>query len=276
LIITFGVGKNQEVAQRVTINAGTATVACQEIIVAIFGRWASTEEIMQKLANPSSANSCNGVTLINKESGTIVYDLDVRDRDPDLINSVVSCGAGRLNTPNIEAVKDHTHYVVLTGPVESIAHGVKTQMEAAINMLDTVAVLVQELNGAVVHVATAGITHTPEAWVAMNAEKDNSALVNAFVQRIGGSGQFFSCGMHAFGYGDACLNESLPAADGAKVLYEFLLHSLTTHLNPQGTPFIFRPNSASGGFRAVSGPCQEWEPESAFYNRFGVWTLTRA
>jgi hypothetical protein len=257
------------------IDAGTLVIATQEITVAIFGRWANRTEIMARLVDESSQNSSDGVTLINKKSGKVIYELDVHKRDFDLVNSVVSCGAGRLNASNIEAVRDHTHYIVLTGPVGTVANQIKSQLEAAVDMLNAVSILVQELNGSVVHVATAGITHPSEAWVAMSLQQDNTAIVNAFVQRIGGSGEFFSCGMHALGFADACLKEAIPAADGAKVLFEFLLHSLRTRLDPQGSSFIFRARSVSGSFRAISGKCTEWDEESTFYNRFGTWTLTR-
>jgi hypothetical protein len=277
MIITLGVGKNQEDAYSVTPNLevpGTAVMASQEIIVAIFGRWATSREILAKLTDPASQNSCDGSTLINKKTGTVVYEVDIRDRDPELVSSVVSCGAGRLNARSIEAIKDHTHYVVLTGPVGSVANPVNSQMEAALDMLNTVAVLVEELHGAVVHVATAGITHTPEAWVGMNNEQDTTATINAFVQRIGGSGAFFSCGMHAFGYGDACLKASLPATTGAKVLFEFLLYTLAKNLGSDASPFVFNPRAVAGDYRATFGPCIEWEEDSAFFNKFGLWTLT--
>ena len=228
---------------------------------------------MTKLVDPASQNSCDGSTLVNKKSGKVVYEIDVRDRDPELVSSVVSCGAGRLNARNIEAVKDHTHYVVLTGPVGSLVSPIESQMEAALDMLNTAAILVQELNGAVVHVATAGITHTPEAWVGMNNERDMTATINAFVQRIGGGGAFFSCGMHAFGFGDACLKASLPATTGAKVLFEFLLYTVEQKLGAAASPFVFSAENAGCNYSVIYGPCVEWEEDSAFFNKFGVWTL---
>jgi hypothetical protein len=248
-------------------------MASQEIIVAIFGRWANSREIMTKLVDPASQNSCDGSTLVNKKSGKVVYEIDVRDRDPELVSSVVSCGAGRLNARNIEAVKDHTHYVVLTGPIGSVVSSAQSQMDAALDMLNTAAILVQELNGSVVHVATAGITHTPEAWVGMNDERDLTATINAFVQRIGGSGAFFSCGMHAFGFGDANLKAALPATTGAKVLFEFLVYTVERKLPASASPFVFKAQNAGCDYNATCGPCVEWEEDSAFFNKFGVWSL---
>ncbi|MBS2006212.1 MAG: hypothetical protein JST01_04185 [Cyanobacteria bacterium SZAS TMP-1] len=258
-----------------TQETGSAEKPSQEIIVAIFGRWANTAEIAARLADSSCRNFCQGRTLINKQFGRVIYDLEIRERDPALSSSVISCGAGRLSPREIDAVHEHTHYVVLTGPVSAVVSHVQSQVEAALDMLNTVAALIQDLSGDVVHVATAGISHTLESWVDMNNQCNESATVNAFVQRIGGGGVFFSCGMHAFGYADARLTEDLPPAEGAKVLFEFLLHSLTTGLNNQGSPFVFQSQSVEGGFRATIGQCTEWRKDSALYNRFGVWNLVR-
>jgi len=258
-------------------DTGLVPSASQEITVAIFGSWRDRQEIESKLADPDSQNFFDGRTLINKARGKVVHEIDVRDRDPGLVASVVSCGAGRLGEKDIEAINEHSHYIVLTGPVSDCVNHSKSQTEAALDMFNTAAALVQDLQGSAVHVATAGITHTLESWVAMNNECTDSAKVNAFVQRIGGSGIFFSCGMHAFGCADACLVDNLPSAEGSKVLFEFLLHTLSNKLEPQQAPFIFEPQSlpVSGGFRVTSGKCTEWDEKSSLYNRFGVWNLTR-
>jgi len=258
----------------VTNDTGLAPSAGQEITVAIFGSFNDRQDIVTKLGDLESQNFFDGRTLINKERGKVVYDVDIRERDSALVDSVVSCGAGRLAERDIVAINSHTHYIVLTGPLPGVVSHATSQREAALDMLNTTATLVQDLNASAVHVATAGITHTLESWVSMNNECTNSATVNAFVQRIGGRGIFFSCGMHAFGHADACLIGNLPSSEGSKVLFEFLLHSLGHQLAPQGASFIFEPQAISGGFRATSGKCTEWDENSSLYNRFGVWNLT--
>ncbi|MBA4074995.1 MAG: hypothetical protein C0508_08130, partial [Cyanobacteria bacterium PR.023] len=88
----------------------------QELLVIIPLNYQSTEEILDLLTKVDSQNSSNGITLINKESQAVIYDIDIKDRDSELSETLLSCGVGRLSANHTEAIKNHSHLLYISGP----------------------------------------------------------------------------------------------------------------------------------------------------------------
>lgn len=245
----------------------------QELLVIIPLNYQSTEEILDLLTKVDSQNSSNGITLINKESQAVIYDIDIKDRDSDLSETLLSCGVGRLSSNHSEAIKNHTHLLYISGPNAEVESAAEDQIELASDMLKTVSILLTELNGECVYIATAGLTHTAEAWAELSEEQGLAAYIEAYVQRIGGEGQIFSCGMHGLGLPDVSLELDLSDEDGATLLAEFLEYCLVNELPPSDKPFEYKSTIRNQTYEAT---CYQsgYEEDSWFFNQNGMWALT--
>ena len=245
----------------------------QELLVIIPLKYQSTEEILDLLTKVDSLNSSNGITLINKESQAVIYDIDIKERDSDLSETLLSCGVGRLSSNHTEAIKNHTHLLYISGPNAEVESEAEDQIELASDMLKTVSVLLSELNGECVYIATAGLTHTAEAWTDLSEEQGLAAYIEAYVQRIGGEGQIFSCGMHGLGLPDVSLELDLSDEDGATLLAEFLEYCLVNELPPSDKPFEYKSTIRNQTYEAT---CYQsgYEEDSWFFNQNGMWALT--
>ncbi|MDP3510365.1 MAG: hypothetical protein Q8T09_20515 [Candidatus Melainabacteria bacterium] len=245
----------------------------QELLVIIPLKYQSTEEILDLLTKVDSLNSSNGITLINKESQAVIYDIDIKERDSDLSETLLSCGVGRLSSTHTEAIKNHTHLLYISGPNAEVESEAEDQIELASDMLKTVSVLLNELNGECVYIATAGLTHTAEAWAELSEEQGLAAYIEAYVQRIGGEGQIFSCGMHGLGLPDVSLELDLNDEDGATLLAEFLEYCLVNELPPSDKPFEYKSTIRNQTYEAT---CYQsgYEEDSWFFNQNGMWALT--
>lgn len=245
----------------------------QELLVIIPLNYQSTEEILDLLTKVDSQNSSNGITLTNKESQAVIYDIDIKERDSDLSETLLSCGVGRLSSNHSEAIKNHTHLLYISGPNAEVASAAEDQIELASDMLKTVSILLTELNGQCVYIATAGLTHTAEAWAELSEEQGLAAYIEAYVQRIGGEGQIFSCGMHGLGLPDVSLELDLSDEDGATLLAEFLEYCLVNELPPSDKPFEYKSTIRNQTYEAT---CYQsgYEEDSWFFNQNGMWALT--
>ena len=245
----------------------------QELLVIIPLNYQSTEEILDLLTKVDSQNSSNGITLINKESQAVIYDIDIKERDSDLSETLLSCGVGRLSSNHSEAIKNHTHLLYISGPNAEVESAAEDQIELASDMLKTVSILLTELNGECVYIATAGLTHTAEAWAELSEEQGLAAYIEAYVQRIGGEGQIFSCGMHGLGLPDVSLELDLSDEDGATLLAEFLEYCLVNELPPSDKPFEYKSTFRNQTYEAT---CYQsgYEEDSWFFNQNGMWALT--
>ncbi len=245
----------------------------QELLVIIPLHAPNKLEITAKLIAGNSLNSTDGATLINKESGAVIYDIEIKERDGDLVETLLSCGVGRLTTGDMAGIKDHTHLLYLSGPNAETASHVDDQIELAADMLKTVSILLDELKGTCVYVATAGLTHTKAAWADLSEEQGLAAFIEAYVQRIGGEGQIFSCGMHGLGLPDVSIELDLSDDDGATLLAEFLEYSLLNELPPSDQAFKYHSPFRKETYDAT---CYQsgYEEDSWFYNQNGMWALT--
>lgn len=249
----------------------------QELLLIIPVNFEKHEEIIARFLDEKSLNQSDGFTLTNKENGSVIYDIDIKDRDEKLVDTLLSCGIGRLSDNDKAAIKTHTHLIYLSGPNAELAkYGMaEDQIELASDMLKTSAAVVEELGGACVYVATAGLTHTVKAWLDLSEEQGLAAFIEAYVQRIGGEGQIFSCGMHGLGLPDVSVELDLSDEEGATVLAEFLEHSLLNDLPPRDKTFQYKSAYRNETYEAT---CYQsgYEEDSWFYNQNGMWALTEA
>lgn len=256
-----------------TIRTDTERAIDQELRLVIPVSAAATKDIYMRLTDPASLNSTDGITLINKRTQGCTYGLAVSNREPGLIDMMLACGQGRLPFNHVKAIKEHTHLIHLSGPHPAYAPRIKTQIELASDMLETAAILAQELGSSAVYVATAGMTHTTESFGNMNAVHDPHALLSAFVQRVMGKGTFYTCGMHALGYADVQLDGNLPPQDAAKLVFEFLQFSLFKNLRNEVARFPYKSAELLKDFDCQLGESMFFDPRDPFYNQNGIWTL---
>jgi tetratricopeptide (TPR) repeat protein len=254
-------------------NVDTTQAINQELRLIIPVKAKATKDIYMRLTDRSSLNSTDGITLINKRTQGVVYSVAVRNSEPESIDMMLSCGQGRLPFNHVKSIKEHTHLVHLSGPNPIYASRVKTQLDLASDILHTASILAQELESAAVYVATAGMTHTTESFCGMNAVRDLPALLSAFVQRIGGKGSFYTCGMHALGYADVRLEADLSAQDAARLVFEFLQFTLVKNLRGEVTRFPFKSAELLKDFDVELSECGYFDAEEPFYNQNGIWTL---
>jgi hypothetical protein len=254
-----------------TSNSGVATTRELRLIIPV--KAAATKDIYLRLTEPSSLNSTDGITLINKSTKSVVYSLSVANRERHSVEMMLSSGQGRLPFNHIRAIKEHTHLIHLSGPNPNYTSRVETQLDLASDIMQTGAILAQELESVAVYVATAGMTHTIESFGNLNAIHDLPSLLSAFVQRVGSSGFFYTCGMHALGYADVRLEADLSPQDATRIMNEFLEFSLFKDLRDDVARFPFKSHTSLKEYDVQLSECPYFDKRDPFYNEHGVWTL---
>jgi hypothetical protein len=195
-----------------------------------------------------------------------VYQLEIRERDPELVKAFAVAGQGTFSRDQLHKIESHSHIVF------ALSFGVS--VEKAREMLKVGKALLNA-GGAAVKIETAGLAHTADTWRKLADSDQLFDLYRSFVILVGaGAGDdYYSCGMHNFGLEDTTVNRGdLDSVEAAKLMNTF------NHWRLAENPVIkdrdtFGVAADAPYYRLHKRKCDRFAENDTFHNPFGIWHL---
>ena len=131
-----------------------------------------------------------------------------------------------------------------------------------------------DLGGLAVHIASAGITHHKNTWLAKYSSDDVFDIYSLYVALVEAEDSFFSCGMHNFGKADVFLDAAEDVNLAIYVMNVFNYYRLTEFpLLKDGQ--TFQPDLESPMYQMKWTKSIADVSEEMLHNQYGYWYLSR-
>lgn len=144
-------------------------------------------------------------------------------------------------------------------------------LEAVRRIVDGAAAVVRA-GGAGVFVDNSALAHGSGTWLELADDRDDAdALLYAFVNRVGSSGEIWSVGMHTIGFRDAVLVRTGDDLVDDPTLAGFLEYSLRPVHPVADGDYVGDGNGPT--FQVYKEPCRRFRPGSPLHNPYGSWRL---
>jgi len=233
-------------------------------VLGIPGTWESRDEITSAIAERSDGYVLVDGVLLDRATNE-GFDVQILEPNSDLRDAFQLASRGALSFEALEAIDRHTFTIYLVASGGTTEHA-KTLLHVANGLL--------RAGGLAVIVESAGIAHSPAAWLDFCLKTKLEDLLAAYVTFYGADGVFFSCGMHNLGLPDAFVEADLSPDDATELLHMFCGHLLLDEpkLDDGHT---FSVDEKSKHYRLDKDPCTQFEPDDLYHNPFGVWRITR-
>ncbi len=234
--------------------------AIPEIQLRIPGPWTTHDAFADALRHKSTGYAMDDQGLFHIASGLRIQ-MSVTEHD-DQIAGIFE-DTGRLSKREIKAIQQHNVKVHITGPGGSVANA-RTMMDAAS--------AIAKAGGAGVFVDNSGCAHGVDDWLKLAGDPQPGGLYWAYVAVTAAPDEVWSCGMQCLGFRDA----SLPDPPPNRELAGFIVHNFLGYVYQSGMEI--KDGDTLGGetgamFRAVHTECTRFEPDSPWFNPFGIWRL---
>lgn len=232
-----------------------------EIILGIPGPWGSQRELVEAIARDPNGYAFAGNTLMHVDSG-VKFEVEFESHVAELGDVFQHASGGRLTKPELKEINSHKQCAYLIGEGGSA--------EAALGCVDAANALLRA-GGYGVKVESAGVAHSREAWLTLGESADE--LLEMLVAFVGDEDAVFTCGMHAVGLPDACI-DGQPGEEAAQALFvfvNFLLFDSPTL--GDGDEFAV-DEEGSQMYTMILGPSRFEDTEDPFHNPYGQWTLS--
>jgi hypothetical protein len=181
----------------------------------------------------------------------------------DEIADIFACD-GRLSRKEVKAVANHAGKIHLAAPGGSVKH--------ARAIVDAASALVK-LGATGVMVDNSAATHSPTDWFSLADDPQSGGLYWIFTILTSGEDEVWTNGQQCLGLRDAELVN--PPDDQFAYL---LVHNFLGYVYQSGrTVHAGDVVDGPGGtiYRATHHPCTRFEPDTPFFNPFGIWRLQR-
>ena len=235
-----------------------------KIIVGVPGRWKDQSDLVMSIAQKSSGYLFAGRVMMHPGTKE-AWEVSVQGHDPGITRSFEVAGRGRVSETLLHEIAGHSMvaYLIGEGGSQELA---RSTMHATAALLDS--------GGLAAKVETAGVAHTPDDWRALTVAEPATALYYAYVQLVGGNGQFYSCGMQNLGLSDALVDGNTTPQEAGLLLQTFLLFTLLENpiLNDGET---FSVDADSPHYVLHHQPCTLNPGTKEFHNPYGLWVLQR-
>jgi hypothetical protein len=238
-------------------------IAPVQIVLGIPGPWETAQDLTQAVAALDVGFAvCEG-ELVNSATNQH-FRLELVEHDPELRRTYELANRRSLSPADLALIGGHKHTAYLAGTGGSL--------EAARSMMQAAAVLLAA-GGFAVKVETAGVAHSAHDWLAQTSRREMhvGALYIAYVALVGHGGEYYSCGMHNLGFGDAIV-AGLVAAQAGDLLRGFLMSVI--HEQPiliSGQSVV--QDAQGTRYLLTHEPCRAFPQDDPFYNPYGVWRL---
>jgi hypothetical protein len=235
-------------------------VKIPETVICVPGLWRDRTELVTSIAENSAGYLYAGRLLMETATKT-PFELQLERPDPRLAQAFRAAGGHCVTAADLARIESHRFVLYLIGQ-----GGSRERAEA---LMAPAAGLVRA-GGLAVKVESAGIAHSPNAWLDFVEKRYLFSAHKAFVVHVTGD-LVYSCGMHNLGYADAIV-DAKAAEDPVELLRTFTWYQFTE--NPTIRPGqTFSVASGAPVYRLVSEPCNLYEGDPLFTNPFGMWRL---
>lgn len=232
-------------------------------------------EVVSRIASRPEF-STDGSTLFRKD-GTVIYDLQICERNDDWANNVIEMRAPASLGRNVEKIiREHSGFVHLQAPNWEIAQATDSQVSLAIELLQTLEPLMRALKSPVSLLRTANRVHTREEIQQLVENLSAETLVNAFARLYDADNEMFSAGMQALGFADVEIPyDVVPAESAADIAEEFLIFELIGGDVDDEEEMEFSSAVSGLTYQLVLSNCDRFDTAGeARFNPYGVWVFT--
>lgn len=232
-----------------------------QMVLCIPGVWTSRSDLLERIIRDSEGYLFAGGVLMHIES-KFACTLEFEEHDPRMKRAFWAAGPHWRDTPEAEAIGEHKSVVYLVGNGGS-QETAEAMMRCAAGVL--------KAGGLGVKVESAGVAHTPQAWLEYVETFHLFSAFEALVVYVTGE-QTYSCGMHNLGLPDA-ITDGIGHAGTPDLLRIFNRYQFAE------TPELFDDQTfaadANGAvYRLSHEGGVDYGDDSLFGNPYGCWRLT--
>ncbi|XLZ67763.1 hypothetical protein ABT364_14465 [Massilia sp. SR12] len=232
-----------------------------QFVLCIPGTWANRSEFLEQIVRESGGYIFAGGVLMHMESkfGCSLYFEEI---DPRMQQAFEAASPHWRNTPELDAISTHKSVVYLVGTGGS-RHAAESLMRCAAGVL--------KAGGLGVKVESAGLAHSPQAWLEYVDDLHLGSACDALVVYVTGQ-QAYSCGMHNLGLPEA-MTDNIGHKGSVALLRTFNRYQFIE------SPELFETQTFAA---EVDGPVYvlsqdqgvRYGADSLFENPYGCWRLT--
>jgi Domain of unknown function (DUF4261) len=231
-----------------------------KLVLCIPGPWKTRGELVRSIVQSSSGYLFAGQILMRTDT-KFSCELEFSEADARMSRAFAAAGPHWRNSPEMAAISSHGSVVYLVGAGGSTDRAREMMLAARALLL---------CGGLGVKVESAGVAHSPSAWLDLTREISPRDVHAALVVYVTGS-DVYSCGMHNVGLRDAITNasDSTEAVELVRVFTRYLYEESPTILDGQ----TFSVSADAPVYRIHDDPGETYEPDSLFANPYGFWRL---
>jgi tetratricopeptide (TPR) repeat protein len=234
-------------------------------------------EVMAALSELPDVFSTDGATIIRSD-GTVIYDMELLGKKEDWAQVILQLTVeDQLSPEQLQLIDRHLQFIHISAPNLDYAQSTKSQPDLAIEALTTVRLLAQQLNSPAILFRNSNRVHTQADLEELVDNMSAETLLSAYVKLLHDldSHQVFSTGMHALGYADAQVSDTLVDSEVAPdLIVEFLMFELINNVWQGDATIDFQSAVTGKEYLVELVECERFtEPGEARFNPNGVWTF---
>lgn len=227
-----------------------------ETVICIPGIWEDQETVRKTFQNLGEGLILVGDSLFDVKND-ISYYFEIYNFDKNLWKSFYFAGLDKKEAKEVKKHKTTIYIYAKTGNSKSILY-----------FYEIVSKLLN-LGGIAVKIESSGLAITNYTWLNKEDTKEAHSMVDLFVSIIYDRENFYSCGMHNFGYPDIWISTN------NKVNIECIIISFLKYLINEKTTirkgYTFRLNNNTSIYCLGHKQCTVYPKDDLFFNPLGYW-----
>jgi hypothetical protein len=227
------------------------------------------ENALKKLVNNPDL-SIDGLTLLRKDH-SVVYDIEFLEFSPDWVEAIIEMATMPLQPNVLKTLRKTAHFFHVTGPNLEIHQEISSQVELAIQFVQTLEPLVRTLEApvAVLRCSNNVVSYDTIRQVCEDINPEN--LIAFYIKVMNSGDSLFSVGMHQFGFEDVEIPFSVVPFEGAiQLITEFMHFQLVNNFSAAPEDVEYESSTAVYSLKRLNEERFDVDGE-ARHNSIGIW-----
>ncbi|CAN5280423.1 hypothetical protein BH11CYA1_BH11CYA1_27960 [soil metagenome] len=214
--------------------------------------------------------STNGETL-QRTGHSVVYDIEFLEFSPDWVDAIIEMSTTALESTVVKTIRKTAHFLHITGPNVEIEQEISSQVELAIQFVQTLEPLVRTIEApvAVLRGSNNVVDYDTIRRVCDDINPEN--LIAFYIKVMNSGESLFSVGMHQFGFEDVEIPFSVvPFEEAIELITEFMHFQLVNNFSEAPEDVEYESNSAVYSLKRLAEVRFDVDGE-ARHNSIGIW-----
>ncbi len=214
--------------------------------------------------------STNGETLL-RIGHSVIYDIEFLEFNPPWVEAVIDMATTPLKPDVLKTVRKTAHFLHITGPNVEIHQEISSQVELAIQFVQTLEPLVRSLEApvAVLRCSNNVVDYDTIRQVCDDINPEN--LIAFYVKLMNSGESLFSVGMHQFGFADVEIPFSVvPFEEAVGLITEFMHFQLVNNFSEAPEDVEYESSTEVYSLKRLAEVRFDVAGE-ARHNKIGVW-----